>query len=52
MFVGEVIFFYFARLVLNVIYKKELPGGEDLATEFGKMLKLWHLREAERWQMK
>jgi hypothetical protein len=37
-FVGQVIFFFFARLVLNVFYKKELPGGEDLATEFSKMM--------------
>lgn len=37
-FVGQVIFFYIARHVLNFIYKKELPGGEDFAKEMASML--------------
>lgn len=37
-FVGQVLFFLIARHVLNFIYKKELPGGEDFAKEITNML--------------
>jgi hypothetical protein len=38
LYVGQVIFFYFTRHVLNVFYKRELPGGEDLAKEITGMM--------------
>uniref|UniRef100_A0A6C0CGL4 Uncharacterized protein n=1 Tax=viral metagenome TaxID=1070528 RepID=A0A6C0CGL4_9ZZZZ len=37
-FVGQVIFFWISRHVLNAFYKRELPGGEDFAKEISTML--------------
>jgi hypothetical protein len=34
-FVASVSYLHIARHVLNVLYKKELPGGADFVKEFG-----------------
>lgn len=38
LFCSEVLFLYIARHVLNFIYKKELPGGEDFVKEMTSLL--------------
>lgn len=38
LFVADVLFFYISRHVLNFVYKKELPNGEDFAKEMTSLL--------------
>jgi hypothetical protein len=37
LFISNVIFFYISRHVLNFIYKRELPGGEELTKDIVRM---------------
>jgi hypothetical protein len=38
MFASSVLYFYIARHVLNFMYKRELPGGEELSKSFSAMI--------------
>ncbi len=37
-FGSSIVYFYIARHVLNFLYKKELPGGEDLSKYIGTLI--------------